>query len=95
LCPGERHDLFVLTSETKHPVHPLALLKVTKLQVLQDYMPYKTTDYKFSIIRTHASSLNTCMPTYKKTYDDEEYEVDEVVEGMSVHDVVHDLHPTL
>lgn len=30
-----------------------------------------------------------------KTYDDEEYEVDEVVEGMSVHDVVHDLHPAL
>ncbi len=32
---------------------------------------------------------------YIKTYNDEEYEVDEVVEGMSVHDVVHDLHPAL
>lgn len=27
------------------------------------------------------------------TYDDEEDEVDEVVKGVSVHDVVHDVHP--
>lgn len=30
-----------------------------------------------------------------RTYDDEEDEIDEVVEGVSVHDVVHDVHPTL
>ena len=29
------------------------------------------------------------------TYDDEEDEVDEVVEGMGVHHIVHDLHPAL
>lgn len=28
------------------------------------------------------------------TYDDEQNEVDEVVEGVGIHDVVHDLHPT-
>lgn len=28
------------------------------------------------------------------TYDDEQNEVDEVVEGVGVHDIVHDLHPT-
>lgn len=29
------------------------------------------------------------------TYDDEEYKIDEVVEGMRIHDVVHDFHPAL
>ena len=29
------------------------------------------------------------------TYNDEEDEVDEVVEGVGIHDVVHDLHPAL
>lgn len=28
------------------------------------------------------------------TYDDEQNEVDEVVEGVGVHDIIHDLHPT-
>lgn len=28
------------------------------------------------------------------TYNDKQNEVDEVVEGVGIHDVVHDLHPT-
>lgn len=27
------------------------------------------------------------------TYNDEEDEIDEVVEGVGIHDIVHDLHP--
>lgn len=29
------------------------------------------------------------------TYDNQQDEVDEVVEGMSIHHIVHDLHPAL
>lgn len=29
------------------------------------------------------------------THDDEQNEVDEVVEGVGVHDIIHDLHPAL
>lgn len=29
------------------------------------------------------------------TYNDEQNEVDEVVEGVSIHNIIHDLHPTL
>ena len=36
------------------------------------------------------TSLCTC-----ETYDDQQNEVDEVVEGMSIHHIVHDLHPAL
>lgn len=31
----------------------------------------------------------------ESTYNDQQNEVDEVVEGMCVHHVVHDLHPAL
>lgn len=33
--------------------------------------------------------------TGDKTHNDQENEIDEVVEGMSIHDEVHDIYPAL
>lgn len=39
--------------------------------------------------------LHTAGSSRSGTYDDEKDEVDEIVEGVSVHHKVHDVHPAL
>ena len=43
----------------------------------------------------HPPALTADVPPQPGTHDDEQDEVDEVVEGVSVHDKVHDVDPAL
>lgn len=57
--------------------------------------PYGTSELRTSPLPTVSPRSPIPMRARGDTHDDEENEVDEVIEGMSIHHKVHDVDPAL
>lgn len=57
------------------------IAKTTSMQLMKDS----------EVKREEDVSINYLL----RTYNDKEDEIDEVVKGMCIHDIIHDIHPSL
>lgn len=47
------------------------------------------------LVQNQQEYLHTAGSSWSRTYNDEKDEVDEIVEGVSIHDKIHYVHPAL